>query len=214
MAVRVITGESANLPVGGVWEMTLLVTDSSGVWSDDQPVITVTGPGGELATPDAVHVSGGAYRAQFVTTAPGRHTARAVTSVSGSADLTAWVAAITPAAGMPTIEDLRGISPERDDPEDLGYLGKNSFTDDEIQDALDAEASAQRDVCFIPAAYPPSLRQALLRRVAVNLANRALPLAIVQGDAEMGGAGSSAYLPGKDPQVRRYERAYPRLVMG
>lgn len=214
MSVQIITGASVNLPVGGVWDIALLVTDSLGVGVDDQPVITVTLPGGGSATPTAEHVSGGVYRAQYVTAAPGRHIARAVTLVSGSTDLTAWATPITPAAAMPTIEDLRGLDPDREDPEDLGYLGKNSFTDDEIQDALDAEAAAQRSTCRVPAAYPADLRQALLRRVAVNLANRALPLAIVQGDGEMGGAGSAAYLPGKDPQVRRYERAYPRLVMG
>lgn len=214
MAVKIITGASANLPVGGVWEMTLQVTDSHGVGVDDLPEVTVTLPGGGSATPTAEHVAGGLYRAQYVIAGPGRHTARAVTLMYGAADLTAYATAITPAAAMPTLEDLRGLDPDRADPEDLGYLGKNSFTDDEIQDALDAEAAAQRATCRVPAAYPADLRQALLRRVAVNLANRALPLAIVQGDGEMGGAGSAAYLPGKDPQVRRLERPYPRLVMG
>jgi hypothetical protein len=207
MPVRVVCGASANLPVGGAWEIAVQVVEGWGAWADDVPVITVTAPGGGVVTPTAEHISGGLYRAAVIVAVEGRHTARAVTALNGAADLTAWATAITPAVGMPDLADLVG---DRED--DLGYLGLNSFTDEEVQDALDAEAAAQRAACRVPAAYPADLRQALLRRVAVNLAKRALPLAIQQGDAEAG--TSNLYVPGRDPEVRRFENKYPRLVVG
>lgn len=207
MAVRIISGASANLPVGGVWEMALQVVGAGGVLVDDLPVVTATLPGGGTAAVTITPLAGGVCRGELVTATAGRYTARAVTASNGSADLTAFCTAITPAVAMPDLEDLVG-----DRETDLGYLGLNSFTDEEVEDALAAEASNQRDVCTIPAAYTDALRQALLRRVAVNLAKRSLPLAIVQGDAEAG--TSNLYVPGKDPEVRRFEGPYRRMVIG
>lgn len=207
MPVRVVSGASANLPVGGVWEMTFYVVDSRGVAVDDEPVVTATAPGGGDVAVTTEAVAAGFYRSQAVTVAAGRHTARALTVDNGAADLTAWATSITPAVAMPELVDLVG---DRDT--DLGYLGVNSFTDEEVEDALTAEAADQRGCCRVPAAYPDDLRQALLRRVAVNLAKRQLPLGVVQGDAEAG--GSSLYVPRQDAEVRRFERKYPRLVVG
>lgn len=90
------------------------------------------------------------------------------------------------------------------------YLGATSATDAQIQDALDAEAAAQRGVCAVPAQYPPDLAQALKRRVARNLSMQRIPLAVLQGDAE---GGSSTILPGNDPEVRRLERPYLWLAV-
>lgn len=90
------------------------------------------------------------------------------------------------------------------------YLGdNNSWTDEEVQAALDAESAAQRAVCRVRGVYPADLREALLRRVARNLAMRRLPLAMPQGDAAAGGA----VLPGRDPEVRRLEAPYRRLTV-
>ena len=90
------------------------------------------------------------------------------------------------------------------------YLGADaaSWTDPELQGALDAEAAAQRKVCRIGDGYPPDLGEALKRRVARNLAMRGLPLAVLQGDAESG----SSTLPGRDPEVRRLETPYKKRV--
>jgi hypothetical protein len=208
MPVRVLSGASANLPVGGIWEITLQVVDDWGVWADDVPVIEVTAPGGGVVAPTAEHITSGVYRAEVIPAVAGRFTARAVTALNGAADLTAWATAITPASAMPDLIDLVGTR----DADDSGYLGPNSFTDDEVEDALAAEAAAQRAVCRVPAAYPDDLRQAVLRRVAVNLAKRALPLAIQQGDAEAG--TSNLYVPGRDPEVRRFEGPYRRMTVG
>lgn len=90
------------------------------------------------------------------------------------------------------------------------YLVDYSWNDDEIQCALDAEEAAQRSKCTIPDPVPVDLEEALKRRVQRNLAMRRLPLAVLQGDAE----GGSMVLPGRDPEVRRLEAPYPRLVVG
>lgn len=92
------------------------------------------------------------------------------------------------------------------------YLGQfaASWTDETIQDALDAETAAQRARCRIPATYPADLGQALKRRVQRNLAMRQQPLAVLLGDAEAG----STILPGRDPEVRRLEAPHRRMVVG
>lgn len=91
------------------------------------------------------------------------------------------------------------------------YARGTSATDSEIEDAIAAETLAQERVCRIPDPVPDDLLQALKRRVMRNLAMRALPLAVLQGDAELGG---SNVLPGNDPEVRRFERPWRRLAIG
>lgn len=91
------------------------------------------------------------------------------------------------------------------------YLGDVSWSDGEIQDALDAENAAQAKACNIPTStVPADLENALMRRVQRNLTLRNLPLAVLQGDAEAG----NLYLPGRDPEIRRLESPYRRLVAG
>lgn len=88
--------------------------------------------------------------------------------------------------------------------------GAASWDDADLQEALDAEAAAQRAVCVMPDVYPADLREALHRRAARNLALRSLPLAVHQGDSEAG----SMLLPGRDPQVRRLEAPHLRRTLG
>lgn len=107
-----------------------------------------------------------------------------------------------------TLADLVGT---RTAPDGLGYLGRNSAPDADVQDALDAETAAQAARCRVDDPAPPDLDQALKRRVACNLARRGLPLAVLQGDAE---SGRTDFVPGRDPEVRRLEAPYRRLVMG
>lgn len=93
------------------------------------------------------------------------------------------------------------------------YLGETSATEDEIADAYAAEKSDQANRCRVPAddaVWPASLAQALKRRVARNLALRGLPIAVLQGDAE----GGSMVLPGRDPEVRRFEAPHRRISFG
>ena len=103
---------------------------------------------------------------------------------------------------MTTIPDLANVK---------HYLGETSWDDTSIQEALDVETDAQAAECRIPAEYPPALAEALRRRVACNLARRPIPLAVLQGDAEIG--STSAPVPGQDPEVRRLERRHRRWVV-
>jgi hypothetical protein len=93
------------------------------------------------------------------------------------------------------------------------YLGDTSYTITEIGAVLAAEKAAQAARCRVPAdadAWPADLTEALFRRCARNLAMRGVPLAILQGDAEVG----STVLPGQDPEVRRLEAPHRRLTFG
>lgn len=90
------------------------------------------------------------------------------------------------------------------------YLGDSSWTDAEISAALDAETASQAANCRIPATYPVDLGEALKRRVARNLAVRGVPLSVQQGDIET----TPTYVPRTDPEIRRFEAPYRRLVVG
>ncbi|MFJ8685059.1 phage tail protein [Micromonospora wenchangensis] len=93
----------------------------------------------------------------------------------------------------------------------LDYLdGENSYPVEVVEAALTAEIAAQSRVCRVPTEYPADLAEALCRRVVRNLAMRRLPLAVPTGDSE----GGPAVLPGRDPEVRRLEAPWRRLVVG
>ncbi len=170
--------------------------------SDSVLSILVTDPDSDTVVPTVID---GGW--SVLVAAPGRWMAKVYAADEG---VVYFVANVTAVGALPTLVDLRGTDPDRQDPDDLGYLGDNSFTDAEIQDALDAEADAQRRACVVPAAYPYDLRQALLRRVARNLALRQLPIMVLRGDAEAG----SVNIPGRDAEIRRLEAGHRRMVMG
>lgn len=93
------------------------------------------------------------------------------------------------------------------------YLGDTSYTITEIGAVLAAELAAQAKACRVPTdeftAWDTDLAEALYRRVARNLALRGIPLAVLQGDAEVG----SLVPPGKDPEVRRLEAPFRKMVV-
>jgi hypothetical protein len=202
MTVQALSSTSVALPISGAWVLLVEVRDADDVLVDAAPVITITPPSGAPVMPAVETVTTGVYRLVHVVTATGRYVARVVSASYGAADFTAFVTAVTLAAGMPDLTDVRDYLREDAD----------SWTDAEVQDALDAETAAQRGVCRIPADYGADLAQALKRRVQCNLARRGLPLAVLQGDAEAGTPG--AVPPTNDPEVRRFERPYRKLVIG
>ncbi|GAB3663487.1 hypothetical protein GCM10027596_26720 [Nocardioides korecus] len=109
---------------------------------------------------------------------------------------------ITLPDGVPPVEDV------------VEYLGLPRATDDElegsvakIQSAYDAEIIAQGVKCRITP-YSSDLAEALYRRVKRNLAMRNVPLG-VQMD-ETGGTRIGSI----DPEVRRLEAPYRKLVVG
>lgn len=199
MTVFATVSGSVALPVGDVWTFAVRAIDAVGDPVLVLPVVTVTLPDGSVVLPAVSDDDRGCYSAVLVTTLTGRYVARVVAAGYGAADFTAYVGAVVTALGMPTITVLKA------------YLGTTSFTDAELQDALDAEAASQRRVCRVPADYPADLAQALKRRCARNLNMRKVPLAVLRGDA---GAGDATYLPARDPEVRRLEAGWRKVVVG
>lgn len=166
-----------------------------GVCSDAAPVFTVTPPDGVPGV--IVPPAAAPWLVEVLLDQPGRWVAH-VASTSGAVNFAAWVGTYVPASGMP---DRAGLSL---------YMRDHSYTDDELDDALAAEAAAQRAVCRIPADYGPDLANALYRRAQRNLMMRGLPLALPSGDVDTG----PQVIPGRDPEVRRLEAPYRRVRTG
>lgn len=99
-----------------------------------------------------------------------------------------------PAPLLITISDLRD------------YLGDTSATDEALQDALTTERAAQAERCRVEP-YTASLREALMRRVARNLAARSVPVASF---TSFDGGSTSTRVPGRDPEVARLEAPHRR----
>lgn len=95
------------------------------------------------------------------------------------------------------------------------YLGgETSASDAEITSALAAETALQAAMCRIPAApedYPVPLGEALCRRVARNLYMRRIPSGLETINTEAGGMGVRI---STDPEIKRMEAPYRRLVVG
>lgn len=102
--------------------------------------------------------------------------------------------------GLATLPDLDAVK---------DYLGDTSWSDADIQDALDEEYDLQVKACGDrSAAYPAPLAGALKRRVARNLAMRAVTLGFVGADTDTG----PVRVGGLDAEIRRKEAPYRKLV--
>ena len=129
---------------------------------------------------------------------PGRHVARfTATGLYGGAaedvfDITASN------LGYVTVTDVRD------------YLGDISEQDSEINGALQAEQAAQAARCRLDP-YTADLREALMRRVARNLAARRVPIATF---TSFEGGGTSSRVPQSDPEIVRLEAPYRKLRVG
>ena len=199
--IKLSTDAGVLLPLGGQWTLLVETRDASGYRSSAvTPTLTVTKPDGTSATPvfTALTYAGG-WTATYTPSVAGRFLAHASTP-EDAVDAAAYVAGPSTSAQMPTVDDV------------ARYLKASaaSWTTADLQDELDGEQRAQQNKCGVRAEYPPDLRKALLRRVQRALAFRALPLATLQGDAD----GGALVLPGNDPEVRRLEGPYRKLVTG
>lgn len=113
---------------------------------------------------------------------------------------------------MPTAPDRTAV---RD------YIGTNgTYSDAAIDSALATETAAQAAVVRLPAdpeppaeplPYPADLEEALLRRVQRLLEMRSKPLGYQDTMTEF---GVSATRVGPDPEIRRLEAPYRKLVLG
>lgn len=198
MPVTALSRTSTQAPVGDVWDLTVLVTDPDSRLVAQTPTVTVTLPDGTTTTPTVAVVSTGVYRATYTFAGAGRHTASVAATGYGVETFVAYTAAVTTSTNMP------------DATEAAAYLGDSSWATGDIQSALDAESAAQRKVCYVPAEYPPDLREALKRRVVRNLAMRRVPLMTPIGDGDV---NVPTFGPGSDPEVRRLEKPYLWVLM-
>lgn len=189
---------AVTLPAGGRWLLDLVVTDDGGQLVDVAPTVTITRPDDTTTPATADRTGPGRYRAVVELVDAGRHVAAATAAGYGAAAVAGWVVGTTTAGGMPTSADV------------VAYMGPSSWTTDQIDEALAAESDAQRAVCRVGAYVSADLRSALLRRVQRALAMRRLPLAMQTGDVDAG----AVMPPGRDPEVRRLEAPYRRMVMG
>lgn len=184
--------------VGGTWTVRVLTTDTdTGAPTAPTLTATVTLPDGSVGsvTFSSTTVSG-VFRVLIGIEDVGRHILR----VDDGVDVVAFVAqgvSLTEQGGMPDVTEL-------DD-----YLDEHSWTDAQLQQVLDQETAAQARVCRIPAAYPADLRGALLRRAQVALAMKAISLGMIQP-----ADGDPSMVPGNDPQVRRLEKPWRKVVIG
>lgn len=96
----------------------------------------------------------------------------------------------------------------------IAYLESSGLTTSwehgQIEGALAAEKAAQARVCTVPGDdddWPADLAEALLRRVARNLALRKLPLGIAASEIE------ATRVAGTDVEVRRLESGHRRWVV-
>lgn len=193
--------QSTTLDVGDEWIVRVHATDDDGWPSAATVVVAVTDPWGSYYTVTPVEDPPGTWTARYTVATAGRHLATVTASgdTIGVVPFTALGVVPTDAEGMPTTSDC------------LAYLGETSATDVEVLDALTAETAAQYARCRVPAVYPPDLRQALLRRVARNLAARSVPVATF---TTFEGGGTSARVPQVDAEITRFEAPYRRRTVG
>lgn len=91
----------------------------------------------------------------------------------------------------------------------LGAAAASQWSDAELTSALTAEAGAQ--ATRVQSGYltgKPDVDEALMRRVARNLAMRKVPLGIATSEIE------ATRVTGSDPEIRRLEAPYRRLILG
>lgn len=205
MTLKALSSTQADIAVGQQW---LIAVDAS-----EFPALAITLPDGSTLTPvvefeqDSITypLLNYGYMATYVPATAGRHIASVTLAGTGeSLTFQAWATAVTANTGLPDTDDLDAY---------LGGAGAHSWEVEELQDALDAESAAQRRVCRIPAAYPADLRQALLRRAAVNLAMRRQLTDLPREDVDFP-TGAAVVPPGRDREVRRFEAPFRKITVG
>jgi hypothetical protein len=185
--------------VGQVVPLTFEVTDKYGYPANaTTAVVTVTLLGGSSSTPTVANPQTGQYTVDYIPATAGRYVATFVTTGTNAGMVVDAFDVQATNLGLVALADA------------TAYLGDTSYSNADIQSALDAERAAQAKVCRIDN-YGLDLKEALLRRVARNLAARSVPIATFNS---FEGGGSSSRVPMKDPEIARLEAPYRRLVVG
>lgn len=199
MTVKACTPEVVELNAGDRWVFDVRVRDDNGYAGGVAPVVTVTPPTGSSVTVTPEARGDGVFRAVFTSTgSTGRYTAHVDATGYGVCDLVAYIVAPAVNGDLVTVDDVK----------DYVLPDVLSHTDETIQGALDTEASAQRKRCRVGAVLSPDLREALMRRVVVNLGKR------VQRDTFAPDENAGVVpIPFGDPEIRRLEGPYRKVVI-
>lgn len=161
--------------------------------------VTITSPIGTF-TPTVEHTDVGVFDVDYVSAVVGPHTAT-FTASGEHADVVDNVFVVTP---NPVLSSAILAAEIRE------YLGGTSETDQTLLNALAAERVDQANKCRIDN-YTEALREALLRRVARNLAARRVPVATM---TSFDGGATSTRVPRTDPEILRLEGPYRRNPVG
>lgn len=185
--------------VGAVVPLTFECFDSTGnLAAPLTATLTITLPDGSTVTPVLDNPDPGVYLYDFVPSTSGWHVASFVaTGDAGGASTNTFNISAT-LASVVSLADIRA------------YLTDSTADDATLTSALTAERAAQARSCRVDD-YGPDLREALLRRVARNLAARAVPVASY---TSFDGGGTAVRVPSRDPEVRRLEAPYRRVSVG
>lgn len=145
-----------------------------------------------------VHGAAGMFEVGYAPAITGRHLARFTATGDYAGMATVILDIDPPDLAFVTLADLRA------------YLGATSVTDAELTSALHAERAAQAQRCRVDP-FTHELREALMRRVARNLAARSVPVATF---TSFDGGATSTRVPSVDAEVRRLEGPYRKLTCG
>jgi hypothetical protein len=206
MAIRALNSDQRELTTDATW---MLLVEATAL-----PVVTVLLPDGTTLTPAATFeevtsYDGTAVIYDYV------YQAEVVADTSGR-----WVAVVTDASGATLffqafVADVSGTADFPDADELSNWLGgedAHSFTEQEMTDELAVAAAQQRRRCRIPAAFPPDLREALLRRAArlLYLRKQYTEQARTDGDFD----APPTFPPGRDFTTRDLEAAFLKVSTG
>lgn len=202
MPVIAVSPDAGRLDVGDAWLLAVEIRDDvTDELKDATLAAVVTRPDTTTAAPAFVKQSLGFWTASYTLAAAGRHTA--VVTASGNVVGVVTFAVEAVAVGLvPTLAEVQAY---------LASAGPQSWQAADVAGALAAELAAQARVCRVPAQYPADLREALFRRVARNLAARAVP---VSSFTSFEGGATSTRVPTKDPEIARLEGPFRRLAVG
>jgi len=88
------------------------------------------------------------------------------------------------------------------------HVPAGTYSDAVLLQVIATEQAQQAHKCHT--IRPPDMLEALSRRVQVNLAKRGLPLGVIEQTDDRG----RAFMPTFDPEIRRLEAPYRKLVVG
>jgi hypothetical protein len=195
METQIVRGDNAALVVGSEWCVEFITSEDDYTVSSN-PTLTVTLPDGSTLVPSYDwDTPVGVYQYRVPVVLTGRYLAEISGDDLLNRTITAYALPVTKESEMPVVGDA------------VAYMGIQ-VDQDTLEELFEAEKASQRARCRIPAAYPPDLRLALLRRTKRAWEMRQNTAASEAGEF------STGFVPMNDPEVRRLEGPYRKVFLG